>query len=133
MEGICIRNWGKTIEYGESKFLLKKKSEEFKENSGTSRKPAKKMPEKINELVEIASTYVNKNRTLSLFSKEGELQNMKDFGKYMSLYSNDLFEDFNKENEYILDNLQKNDVKLIKRIISSEFIREELLNHVKRA
>ena len=128
-EGVCIRNWGETIQYGDDKFLLKKKSEKFVEDAGKIRKAPREVPEKITEYVELASTYVNKNRTLSLFSKEGEIKEMKEFGKYMSLYSNDLFEDFDKNNNYILEELDKRDVKLIKKFTSA-LIREELMRYV---
>ena len=130
VEGVCCRNWGEIITYGESKLFLKKKGKKFVENSGKSRKPPKPMAEEIKQIIEDITPYINKNRTLSLFSKEGELTDIRDFGKYMSLYSKDVFEDYDRDTNYMLDDIPKSDIKSIRRVISS-FIKDELMKVLK--
>ena len=53
--------------------------------------------------------YINKNRVLSVFSKEGEIEDPKDIGRYIQLVVQDAQEDFLGDNPQIdiPDNMKK--------------------------
>lgn len=79
-------------------FYIKKKSVKFQEKGRKVRvSNAKKYSETIENAKSIFSQYINENRVLSLFSKEGEISSSKEIGKYLGLVMKDAKEDFFKE------------------------------------
>ena len=127
IEGICCRNHGAPIKFKDDYMLLKKKTQQFQENKGIMRKPPKQeLTSEFQVFIDQVMAYVNPNRTASLLSKEGPLDDMKKFGDYMRAYVNDVYDDFNKENDNKLDYLEQSSEKLVRRIVSNS-IRYELL------
>jgi vacuolar-type H+-ATPase catalytic subunit A/Vma1 len=60
-----------------------------------------------------AEEYVNENRVLSAISKLGEPESMKDFSTYIREITRDYQEDFRKEHEEEITNLDKEEIKKI--------------------
>jgi hypothetical protein len=81
-----------------SRFILKKKSDEFAEKMKVKQPKAKISNEVMKANLEFRS-YITDNRILGIFSKHGELENMKNFGKYINLVLDDAKEDFLKDND----------------------------------
>lgn len=100
-EGIVIKPFRRNYIMGNgSRFLLKKKSDNFKEKeTGTKSKKAESLPEEVVGLMLEFRGYINKNRILGIFSKHGEIQSQKEIGKYIQLVVEDAREDFLKDRE----------------------------------
>ena len=133
IEGICCRNYGKILKDGiNDYFALKKKTEKFIENVSDRKIPAdKNVALELQEVIDHIGSYVNENRTASLFSKEGAITRMEDFRKYMDLYIKDVYEDYNKENENKLYFVEKKGKKTLHRVIST-LIRNEIMNEIRK-
>jgi Rnl2 family RNA ligase len=100
IEGVVIKPYYKVYRspVGE-RFVIKKKNPEFgeKEQKVKKDKPQKVYREEVVKLEEEFSSLVNKNRVLSVFSKEGEIEKANDIGKYIKLVLEDAKEDLLKE------------------------------------
>ena len=109
-EGFVMKPVSKNYyNYFGNKFALKKKSEKFaeKEAKGKTIHEETPMDPRVLELYKEFCKYITENRVLSVFSKEGEIQSIKELGKYIPLVLQDAKEDFLKENEVPLDFDQK--------------------------
>lgn len=78
------------------RFVLKKKNKEFLE------RPAKIVKleindEEFNKLRDAFLPYINDNRVMSVFSKQGEISSPKQIGDYLKSVMNDAKEDFEKD------------------------------------
>lgn len=101
-EGIVIKPFRSVIydRYGE-RLIIKKKSDRFSENK--KRKGPKEhkekdpLPEGLITLSDEFLHYINENRVLSCFSKEGRIENMKGISKYLPLIMEDAMKDFAKD------------------------------------
>jgi len=112
-------------------FIVKQKNEKFKENVIKKTKTIKVYSHEYHNLIPLGLSYVSKNRTLSLFSKEGEIDSPKEIGKYIKLYSADVFNDFLKLDEYQekYDALSKEEQKVFNKAINKEIV-QELNSHL---
>lgn len=95
-EGIVIKPYDKDFILGNgSRFLLKKKSEKFKEKeSKATAKIEEDLPQEVISLMLEFSSYINKNRVISIFSKYGEIKEPREMGKYIQLVVEDAKEEF---------------------------------------
>ena len=93
------------------RFVLKKKNEEFAEKSKTKKKSPKKHSPEVEETRQEFESFINENRALSVFSKEGEIGDGREIGKYIKLVLEDAKEDFFKENS--IDGFTKDEEKYI--------------------
>ena len=103
------------------------------ENGGNPGKKKKKyqINKEEKEVLDRVIDYVNENRTASLISKKGKLDDPKNFGEYMRDYVEDVFIDFDKDNNNFIKNMDKKENKRLRRNISSS-IRGELLKSMQR-
>ena len=87
--------------------ILKKKNEAWAEGKQfrKSIKKEEKLPEKIVKLREAILTYVTENRLNNVLSKVGQVT-IKDFGKVMGMFSKDIVEDFSKDYQEVLSELE---------------------------
>lgn len=79
------------------RFIIKKKNAKFNER-------AKIKTTKFTEATEsqkLFASYVNENRILSVFSKHGTINSVKQLGDYIKLVIEDAKEDFIKENPHV--------------------------------
>lgn len=93
-EGVVVRPWGKTIyDENNSPVYLKRKSQRFDET-----KPRKKVGDKeVHPLEEAFLSYINENRMLSYFSKEGPIVYMNQLSMYIKGIVEDAWSDFLKD------------------------------------
>ena len=79
-------------------FWIKKKSEKFLDKCMSMHKSAnKEQDSEVEKLRTLFSQYINESRVLSYISKEGECNEKKLIGKYVSGIIEDAWEDFLKE------------------------------------
>lgn len=93
------------------RFILKKKNEEFLEKVKTPKKK-KEYSEEVEKLETEFNSLINKNRVLSVFSKEGEIENPNQIGDYIKMVLSDAKEDFFKEHS-LPEEITKDEEKYI--------------------
>lgn len=113
-EGVVIKPAYSKIE-GKKRgefLIIKKKSEKFKEfmKRGPNKEKLKWSKE-IEEWKKTFEQYINRNRVLSLISKEGPIDSKEKIGKYIGLIIQDAREDFLKDHE--MPEFEKNELKQI--------------------
>jgi len=79
------------------RFLLKKKNKEFFERMPKEKPPKDVDYTEANKIADLYSEYLTPQRVQSVFSKEGTIENINQLGQYLSLISNDAWEDFEAE------------------------------------
>jgi len=119
-EGVVITGYEEDFYLQKALVLIKKKNKEFLEKKSVKVvRGIKKLSKEVKEEVEEFVSYINENRTEGLFSKEGKLDDIREIGKYASLYFEDAFKDYEKENFTNWSNLVEADKKLVKKKVSS--------------
>lgn len=114
-EGVVIKPYEKVIiNNGGSIFYIKKKNEKFFEK-GTKKINRKPMDSDLLALQTTFRSYINENRVLSVFSKEGEIDDTKQIGTYIKLVLADAKEDFlaDDDNQEKLDALDTKEMKIV--------------------
>lgn len=91
-EGWVIKPWDIA-----SSFYLKIKSDKFKEKTKVREIKNKEYTITVNKLKAYFNTLINENRVLSVFSKEGEIQEPNQIGDYVKWVLEDAKKDFYKE------------------------------------
>ncbi|MGB1242189.1 MAG: RNA ligase, Rnl2 family [Chitinophagales bacterium] len=120
-EGVVIRPAITSYFNNGTRVILKNKNETWAERKQfrKSIRKEEQLPEKIVKLREAISTYVTENRLNNVLSKIGAVT-LKDFGKVMGLFSKDIVEDFLKDYEEVVNDLEKQEWKSVKKSISYE-------------
>lgn len=91
-EGVVIKPLTKVIlDYYGSPVYVKKKSKAFEEISSIKKE---REPKEVHPLEEMFGTYINENRVLSYFSKEGRIKYYDQIGLYIKPILDDAWEDF---------------------------------------
>jgi Rnl2 family RNA ligase len=127
MEGFVIAPYDRVLQTPVGEYILiKNKSKAFLENKSTPKRksPPKEMTKEAQEAYDRLSTMVNDNRTYSLFSKEGELEDIKFLSQYASMYFSDVMIDYNKEYVGEWSNLSKSEQKDVKKKLSQDIFIE---------
>ena len=130
VEGVVIKPYTEvTFDYNGGLFYLKKKSEAFEEKMSSKKVKVQKEPVS-GELIQLQSEfreYINKNRLLSVFSKEGEIEDPTQIGKYLGLLVNDAKEDFIKDHPEVTK-MEKKEQKIVFNIgpLAVKLLREYL-------
>ncbi len=79
-------------------FFIKNKNEKFAEKMKTKyKKPSEPLSDELKRVQGIFESHINDNRIKSVFSKEGEIEDHKDIGKYIRLIVQDAKDDFMKD------------------------------------
>jgi Rnl2 family RNA ligase len=111
IEGVVIKTLNKVYQSPEgSLFYLKKKNEEFKENSKAPKEPFEFSQTVIAQNL-LFKSYVNDNRLQGIFSKYGEIQKPNQIGEYIKYLMEDAREDFLKDND--ISNFNEKEQKMI--------------------
>lgn len=120
-EGVIIRPIVTSHFNNGVRVILKNKNETWAERKQfrKSIKKDEKLPEKIVKLREAILTYVTENRLNNVLSKVGQVT-IKDFGKVMGMFNKDIVEDFSKDYEELVNKLDKQEWKKLKKSISHE-------------
>ena len=107
-EGVVIKPMYEEVYLGHDRFILKKKTDKFKESMSKKKRKVKVADPMVSKWKHSVSEYVTENRLHSLFSKKGEIDNPKQIGEYIKEYMEDVRNDFNKDYpELVNDNLTK--------------------------
>ena len=118
MEGVVIMPFDKIYRspVGEL-FHIKKKNKKFKEVAGELKRRKQKLQKEGNPLVRKLNDefrkYINENRLQSVFSKHGEIESIKDMGKYIRLLLEDAQIDFEKDKVDEIAELEPKDLKKV--------------------
>lgn len=114
VEGIVIKPYNKIyINHNNKLFYLKKKRNKFVEKTKNKKKNIKKEKTEADKWNEVFQQYFNESRLQSIFSKEGEIQEPNEIGKYIKLITNDMKEDFLKDEEIDIEKFDKKEQKKI--------------------
>lgn len=109
IEGVVIKPYEEPLEYRNSHVIIKKKNKKFAEKMGTKVKERKET--KFTDLQVEFLTYINENRMCSIVSQHGEPESPKDIGKYIGLLSQDVFNDFAKDQGWDIFTMDKKEKK----------------------
>lgn len=126
-EGIVIEPYHSkySIEHDNdiSYFAIKSKNEKFKEKEKipTSKLTAPDSAE-LETLKFCFKSYVNQNRMLSVFSKESDIKDIKEIGKYITLITEDAWNDFIIDFKDKIENLSNNEKTKLKKSVSSAIV-----------
>lgn len=117
-EGVIIRPVETASFNNGTRVILKNKNEKWSENKAFTKKIKKEepLPEKVVKLQEAILTYATDNRLNNVLSKLGEVTH-KDFGKVMGLFNKDIVDDFFKDYEEVLSELEQKERKMITKSI----------------
>jgi Rnl2 family RNA ligase len=105
MEGMVIKPYYTVLKHRNSHVRIKKRNAAFLEKMKVKVKTYK--PTVYTELQQEFMQYINENRLMSVISKYGPPKTKKDIGKYLSLLSQDAFQDFAKDQGWDIYNLDK--------------------------
>lgn len=135
-EGVVIRPKQPIFMWNGSRLLIKNKNDKFKEKHG-DKKTGNRQPREIKPLephvqkaVDNARMYVNENRLRNVLSKVGEVGS-KDFGKLMGLFTQDILEDYLKEQEDGFQDFAKSERKTVTKMVgqnAAELLRKNFVN-----
>jgi len=132
-EGIVIRPVITDYLSNGARILLKSKNEHFLEKKAIKKRVPKWLlkhsySEQLNNLLFVVEQYVTENRLNNVISKIGHVSMPKELGKLIDLFSEDILEDFLKENSGNFAVLEKNEQKIFSRHlrnISAKMIKEK--------
>lgn len=99
-----------------SRVILKNKNEKWSEKAAKKKvsKDLIKMSDEQKLLVAELSSYITENRLRNVISKLGEVT-QKDFGKLQGLFTQDILEDYQKDADISVPNLDRNEWKMINK------------------
>ncbi|MCH2044302.1 MAG: RNA ligase, Rnl2 family [Saprospiraceae bacterium] len=119
VEGTIIRPSKSSFFKNGTRLILKNKNERWSENKKYHKtiKRDEPLPEKLLKLQEAILGYVTENRLNNVLSKIGEVSH-KDFGRILGMFSKDVIKDFFKDFGEAVDDLDKKELKLVKRSFS---------------
>lgn len=130
-EGIVIKTYNKVFTNKDGSFFyIKNKNEKYWEKHKLKRPNQKDytMCDTANELRDIFQTYITENRLYSVFSKYGQIESVKEIGKYISLLTEDARQDFMKEYKEKFDPLTDREKRNILKVsdIASKIVRSNM-------
>jgi Rnl2 family RNA ligase len=119
MEGVVIKPVEPCFLKNGSRVIIKNKNEKWEEKA--------KRPKRVRKEKEISASvallqerileYVTDNRMSNVISKIGP-PTMKDMGKILGIFANDVLEDFMKEHGNEMEKLDKNEQKMVTKVIN---------------
>lgn len=132
-EGVVLRPYKDVVYlYGNDRLILKKKSIKFSDiaEDKISGKLKNFNPEHV-ALSEEFKRYITPNRMLDLFSKHGEITDIKQMGTYIKLFLEDAKEDYLKTHS--IDGLDQDTTKAIFNIgsMAANMLRDHLKSEAK--
>jgi len=129
-EGIVIRPYEKDYHIErEGFFIVKKKNEKFLDREVKKQRTPKIVSKEEQEKIDYVLSFVNKNRTLDLFSKYGEFDDIRKTGEYIKYYVNDVFEDIRKNDPAFFTKLLDKEGHSVRKALSGK-IKEELFSNL---
>lgn len=133
-EGVVIRpEMDLRVRTGE-RAIIKNKNAKFTEKKSKPRehRPQNDVPDFINEMLDNANDYITDARFDNMMSKIGDDISLRDFGKYIQMFSADLYEDFNKDYSGVMAGWEKNDKKTFQKLLNGilvKFLKGKIMNN----
>lgn len=122
-EGVVIKPMIPQFFNNGDRIVLKNKNARFSEKKGEkTHKEIKDIPEIVLNVVNTIKDYITDNRLCNVISHEGEFDIPKEFGKLIKLFTEDILNDFIKENMSKWNSLEKDSQKLIKKIMTADAV-----------
>lgn len=131
-EGVVIKPVQAKFLGGGSRVILKNKNSKFSEKQKETKAASIPLDEELQKVAGNLFVYITENRLRNVLSHAGEVTN-KDFGKILGAFNKDIFEEFQKENDNLLNTLEKADRKRIQKLVNAKgagMIRNNFLNIV---
>jgi len=124
VEGIVIKPFNKVYtksKNSNSPLYFKKKNDKFKEHTNEKIYTQEELEQRNkNEIIfGNIKNFINENRMLSYFSKEGEIEDIKQMGKYIIGISEDIFKDYNKLYDDFIKLDKNSQSSIIKKVNAS--------------
>lgn len=120
-EGVVIKPMIPQFFGNGDRIVLKNKNERFAEKKSEHvHKEVKELPTFIIEMSALIKEYVTDNRLCNVISHEGEFDMPKGFGNLMKLFTEDILNDFTKDHLADWNSLDKNDQKILTKVMSQE-------------
>ena len=114
IEGVVIKPYYNSFLNGDgSPFYIKKKNESFEEKCSKKKVLKTVWPESVENMKAIFGSYLTENRLNNVISKEGEIKSNKDIGKYIRLLMADAQEEFTKDCNSDILQLDKKELKYV--------------------
>lgn len=115
-EGVIIKPVKVSRFNNDKRVILKNKNERWTEKKSFEKaiKRNDALPEKVKKLQEAIATYATENRLDNVLSKIGEVS-IADFKQVLGLFSKDIVEDFTKDYQSVLADMDKKELKLVKK------------------
>jgi Rnl2 family RNA ligase len=119
MEGVVIKPVEPCFLKNGSRVIIKNKNEKWEEKAKRPKRvrQAQEIPEIVVQLQEQILEYVTDNRMSNVISKIGP-PTMKDMGKILGMFANDVLDDFVKEHGDEMEKLDKNEQKMVTKVIN---------------
>jgi Rnl2 family RNA ligase len=134
MEGTVIKPIIPAYFNNGSRVILKNKNEKFTEKANKSKRIKVKkditMSENFENVLNEVLRYVTENRLKNVISKFGDVTE-KDFGKLSGMFTQDALKDFRKDNEILIETLEKDEEKVLNKQTNTEcanLLRSNFLN-----
>ena len=131
VEGTVIRPAKTAYLANGKRVILKNKNAKWAEKKQRSKSamPLEPLPAHILALRDLALEYVTENRLENVISKIGAVS-IKDFGKVLGAFNQDVSVDFRKENQEKLLSVDKADLKRVNKLfgrVAADLVRKRLL------
>ena len=131
-EGVVIRPLQIKRFISGERVILKNKNEKWSENNVHEPRVKTEITfsEQATKVVYEIKSLITENRLRNVISKIGQIT-QKDFGMLLGQYTKDIFEEYNKDNENALENLDKEEHKRINKLVSqlaSNVVRTNFVN-----
>lgn len=120
-EGVVIKPMVPQFFNNGDRIVLKNKNERFSEKKKEHvHKEVVDTPKVVINMVSLIKDYITDARLCNVISHEGEFEMPKAFGSLIKLYTEDILNDFIKENMAEWNSLEKGNQKLITKKMTSE-------------
>lgn len=133
-EGVVIRPLKPLFLWSKERLIIKNKNEKFSEKTGANgerkTKEVKSLSPGAQQALDKVGEYITDNRLRNVVSKVGEVTN-KDFGKIMGLFTQDVIEDYLKDEKEFFNTLEKSDRKLVTKKVGQAaalLLRQNFMN-----
>lgn len=120
-EGVVLKPMVPQFFNNGDRIILKNKNEKFAEKKKEHvHKEVKDLPEVVMAMGKSIVEYVTDNRLCNVISHEGEFDMPKQFGVLIKLFTEDILNDFTKDNLAEWNGLEKGNQKLVTKIMTQE-------------
>lgn len=119
-EGVVLKPMIPQFFKNGDRVVLKNKNERFSEKKNGEKKERKELPSSIVEAIELIGSYINDSRLCNVISHEGEFDMPRGFGNLIKLFTEDILNDFVKDNMSLWNDMEKATQKVITKAMTQK-------------